>query len=65
MSLSNDRPIIYGGVDTFNGGHEFVICGYDAQGRVYVNWGWDGSSEGYYDIALLNPDSYAFSPIRI
>lgn len=59
--LSNDRPIIYGGVDTFNGGHEFVICGYDAQGRVYVNWGWDGSSEGYYDIALLNPDSYAFS----
>ncbi|MGI6222500.1 MAG: C10 family peptidase [Prevotella sp.] len=59
--LSNERPIIYGGVDMMNGGHEFVFCGYDAQGRVYVNWGWEGDSDGYYDVALLDPSAYSFS----
>ncbi len=59
--LSNNRPILYGGVDVRNGGHEFVFCGYDAQGRVYVNWGWEGSSDGYYDVALLDPSAYSFS----
>ncbi len=59
--MSNDRPVLYGGVDNYNGGHEFVLCGYDTEGRVWVNWGWEGSDEGYYDIALLNPETYSFS----
>lgn len=59
--LSNSRPLLYGGVDMMNGGHEFVFCGYDAQGRVWVNWGWEGSDDGYYDVALLDPESYSFS----
>ena len=59
--ISNSRPLLYGGVDMMNGGHEFVFCGYDAQGRVWVNWGWNGSDDGYYDVALLDPESYSFS----
>lgn len=59
--ISNSRPLLYGGVDMMNGGHEFVFCGYDTKGRVWVNWGWNGSDDGYYDVALLDPESFSFS----
>ena len=60
-ALSEDGPIYYGGADTWNGGHAFVLHGYNAQGKVYVNWGWSGDDDGYYDISLLNPGYYQFS----
>ena len=53
--LSLKRPIYYSGATERNGGHAFVIDGYDANGMVHVNWGWGGSSNGFFDIALLNP----------
>ncbi len=60
--LSDGLPIIYGGQDPYNGyGHAFVLDGYDNGGRVHVNWGWDGSDNGYFDISLLNPTQYQFS----
>ena len=59
--LNARRPIYYTGVDNNAGGHAFVLCGYDTQGRVWVNWGWDGNDDGYYNIALLNPGTLAFS----
>lgn len=56
--LSNNRPILYGAVDAYNsGGHAFVFDGYNADGLVHVNWGWEGSADGYYDVALLNPSA--------
>ena len=60
--LSNNRPIYYAGNDPGSGGHAFVLEGYNSEGYVYVNWGWgaDGGN-GYYDIALLNPNGYSFS----
>ncbi|MCH5310648.1 MAG: C10 family peptidase [Prevotella sp.] len=60
-ALSEDGPIYYGGADSYNGGHAFVLHGYDATGKVYVNWGWSGDDDGYYDISLLNPGYYKFS----
>lgn len=60
-ALSEDGPIYYGGVDSWMGGHAFVLHGYNAQGQVYVNWGWSGDDDGYYDISLLNPSLYQFS----
>lgn len=59
--LQAGRPLIYSGADERNGGHCFVLDGYDENNLVHVNWGWDGKNDGYYDIALLNPDSYQFS----
>ncbi|MGN1376575.1 MAG: C10 family peptidase [Prevotella sp.] len=60
--LNAGRPVIYAGDDANNnGGHSFVIDGYNADGLVHVNWGWDGSNNGYYDISLLNPSEYEFS----
>ena len=43
------RPIIYGGVDG-NIGHEFVCDGYDGNGYIHVNWGWNGECNGYYAV---------------
>ena len=57
--LDNGRPIIYSGMkssNTTSGGHAFVLHGYDSSGKVYVNWGWNGQCDGYYDLDLLNPD---------
>ena len=59
--LNERRAIFYTGVDRGNGGHAFVLCGYDATGKVWINWGWEGSSDGFYDISLLNPGSFKFS----
>lgn len=60
-AISEDGPIYYGGADWSNGGHAFVLHGYNATGKVYVNWGWSGDDDGYYDISLLNPGYYEFS----
>lgn len=59
--LNAQRAIFYTGVDRGNGGHAFVLCGYDSEGKVWINWGWEGNCDGFYDIALLNPRSYKFS----
>lgn len=59
--LSENGPLYYGGADGWMGGHAFVVHGYQADGKVYVNWGWSGDDDGYYDIALLNPAYYQFS----
>lgn len=52
--LNDNCPILYGGVTTANAGHAFVFDGYNADGLVHVNWGWNGESNGYYDVASLN-----------
>lgn len=60
--LNEGRPIIYAGDDMAHwAGHCFVLDGYDDRGFVHINWGWDGSSDGHFDIALLNAGGYSFS----
>ena len=60
--LNEERPIYYAGSDKNQGGHAFVIDGYDESGLVHVNWGWGTTGgNGYFDIALLNPRGYEFS----
>ena len=59
--LNLKRPIYYNGVSEGSGGHAFVIDGYDKDGFVHVNWGWGGKSNGFFDIALLNPSGSSFS----
>ncbi|MBQ8097641.1 MAG: C10 family peptidase [Prevotella sp.] len=52
--LSQYGPIVYDGDDQ-RGGHSFIIDGYREDGLVHVNWGYEGSGDGYYDIATLKP----------
>ncbi len=60
--LANVGPLYYGGSDmSLFSGHAFVLHGYREDGMVYVNWGWSGNDDGWYDISLLNPPGYKFS----
>ena len=62
--LEAGRPIIYSATDEEGGvdiivepatSHCFILDGIDEQNYVHVNWGWAGSMDGYYDVAILNP----------
>lgn len=53
--LSNDRPVIYNGISS-SGGHSFICDGYDANGLFHINWGWDGTSNGYFELSALTPE---------
>lgn len=54
--LSEQRPIYYSGNDSkWENGHAFVIDGYNAEGKVHVNWGWGGYQDGDFDIGILTP----------
>lgn len=54
--LSEQRPIYYSGNDSkWDNGHAFVIDGYNAEGKVHVNWGWGGYQDGFFDIGILTP----------
>ncbi len=46
---------VYMGGTSNAGGHAFVLCGYDKEDFFYVNWGWDGSSNGYYRLSVMEP----------
>ncbi|MDR3133425.1 MAG: C10 family peptidase [Prevotellaceae bacterium] len=48
------RPVYYSGSGD-GGGHAFVCDGYDADDLFHFNWGWGGSSDGYFEISALNP----------
>ena len=39
-----------------DGGHAFVIDGYDRNGLYHINWGWGGWCDGYYNIDYMNPN---------
>lgn len=52
--LSAGRPVLFSGSGS-GGGHCFVCDGYDKNGLFHFNWGWNGMSDGYYDITNLSP----------
>lgn len=52
--INASRPILFSGQDN-DGGHAFVIDGYDCQGLYHVNWGWGGYCDGYYTFDNLSP----------
>jgi len=54
--LNSRRPIYYTGY-TPTGGHAFVFDGYNTDGYFHVNWGWGGSSNGYFIVSMLNPSN--------
>ena len=52
--LQNGRPVYMSGASS-SGGHAFVCDGINEAGMFHINWGWDGSSNGYFAITALNP----------
>jgi len=56
--IDNGRPLLYGGNENLNSaGHEFVCDGYEGD-MFHINWGWDGVSNGYFNINFLMGYNY-------
>ena len=58
--LDNRRPIYYSGSSSQSGGHAFVLDGYQGS-NFHINWGWNGSYNGYYALTALNPGGENFT----
>ena len=55
--LDQHRPLFFSGRSSSAGGHAWIVDGYTTIGDAtyfHVNWGWAGSSNGYY---LINKQS--------
>ncbi len=53
--LAAGRPVIYSGSKKTSG-HAFICDGYNGEGLYHFNWGWNGQSNGYFLLNVLNPD---------
>ncbi len=53
--LQAGRPVAYTGHTMSLSGHAFNIDGVDERGFYHVNWGYNGSYDGWYDLDWLNP----------
>lgn len=52
--IDNKRPVAYGGSSP-QGGHQFIVDGYDANDMFHVNWGWGSAYDGYFKLSILTP----------
>lgn len=59
--LDQQLPVYYSGSNP-SVGHAFVCDGYHmSDGKFHFNWGWSGSSNGWFSIGALNPGGYTFN----
>lgn len=58
--LDDQLPVYYSGYGS--AGHAFVCDGYRmSDSKFHFNWGWSGSSNGWYAIGSLNPGGNNFN----
>ncbi|MDD2953503.1 MAG: C10 family peptidase [Parabacteroides sp.] len=57
QELDAGYPVSYGGQTSKGEGHAFVCDGYDDRGFFHINWGWGGSSDGFFALSVLDPKS--------
>ncbi len=55
--LKTVGPVLYDGRTYSNEGHAYVCDGYDKEGYFHINWGWGGTSDGYFLLDALDPDT--------
>ncbi|MBQ0137080.1 MAG: C10 family peptidase [Bacteroidales bacterium] len=54
-NLLNGWPVYMTGTTDHNEGHAFVCDGIQEDGKVHINWGWDGICDGNFSLSALNP----------
>ena len=57
VNLVNGHPIAYRGAssDSYSAsGHAFVVDGYNSNGEMHINWGWNGLMDGYFDLSYID-----------
>ncbi len=52
--LRDYGPVLYLGSSNWSG-HAFVCDGYSSDGYFHINWGWGGTSDGYFMLTALDP----------
>ena len=57
--IDNNCPVFYYGEGT--GAHAFIIDGYEDSDYFHINWGWDGSANGYFTLDNLCPEGWYFT----
>lgn len=63
--LDNNMPVIMGASNSSgSNGHEFVVDGYDSDGKFYVNWGWSGSDNGFFEMSAFRISSSSDDDFR-
>lgn len=58
------RPIYYSTRSTRFNGHALIVCGIDEQGLYYVNWGWGGNCDGYFDFDAVTNNGASYNYIQ-
>lgn len=58
--IDNGSPMYYSGSGS-GGGHAFVLDGYDTADYFHFNFGWGGSSNGYFYTNNINPGGSDFN----
>ncbi|MDD4216685.1 MAG: C10 family peptidase [Bacteroidales bacterium] len=60
--LNQNIPLYYAGWGDYDyiSGHAFVLDGYSDSTHYHINWGWGGSSDGYFVIDNLTPGGSNF-----
>lgn len=54
--MKENGPVVYAGYSR-GGGHCFVLDGFATNGYVHVDWGWNGSANGWHLLNTLKPGS--------
>ena len=52
-NLDRGYPILYGGRDSANNGHRFIVDGYNSNDAFHINYGWGGYQNGYYILETI------------
>ena len=55
--LAASRPVLYSGQSKSEGGHQFIVDGYDGSGLFHINWGWKGYQDSYFVLSIADPDN--------
>ncbi len=50
------HPVLYS-ARREEGGHAFLVDGYDKNGYLSINWGWKGDSNGYFRLEAFSPNA--------
>ena len=53
--LKAGYPVYISATTTNWEGHAFVCDGMQSNGFIHINWGWTGTSDGYFSISALDP----------
>ena len=57
--LLEQRPILYSGKSGSE--DQMFICHGYKDGYFYINWGWNGDCDGYFNLSIINPSRYSVS----